>query len=114
MQIVDADFFRNRINPCNVNDRIKFSKIFAMPFMMTVAVFKADHTNRGPYTGIYSTAWSAVFIIAPILGTTIVTHFGFDVLWWAMSALALISMLGKWLLLEDLFQRRQLYSPSKL
>ncbi len=81
---------------------LSFSEIFAMPFMMTVAVAKADNTNRGRITGIYSTAWSAAFIIAPILGTTLVTHFGFDVLWWSMSALALLTMLGMWVVVGRL------------
>lgn len=73
---------------------LSFSEIFAMPFMMTVAVAKADHTNRGRYTGIYSTAWSAAFILAPIIGTTIVTHYDFETLWWVMGALSLVTMAG--------------------
>jgi MFS family permease len=81
---------------------LSFSEIFAMPFMMTVAVAKADDTNRGRITGIYSTAWSAAFIIAPILGTTIVTHYGFDVLWWTMSALAVVTMIGMWIVVGRL------------
>jgi MFS family permease len=81
---------------------LSFSEIFAMPFMMTVAVAKADHTNRGRITGIYSTAWSAAFIIAPIMGTTIVTHWGFDVLWWTMSAIAVFTMIGMWIVVGRL------------
>jgi MFS family permease len=83
---------------------LSFSEIFAMPFMMTVAVSPADATNRGRYTGIYSTAWSAAFIIAPILGTGIVTHFGFDVLWWSMGALSIITLIGFWIVVPKVYR----------
>jgi MFS family permease len=81
---------------------LSFSEIFAMPFMMTVAVSKADHTNRGRYTGIYSTALSAAFILAPLVGTTIVTHFGFTTLWYAMSLFAVFTMIGMWVIVGKL------------
>ena len=76
---------------------LSFSEIFAMPFMMTVAVSPSDPSNRGMYTGIYSTAWSAAFILSPIIGTTLITHFGFNVLWWTMGALSIITLTGLWL-----------------
>jgi len=81
---------------------LSFSEILAMPFMMTVAVSKADHTNRGRYTGIYSTAWSAAFILSPLVGTTIVTHFGFTTLWYAMSLFAVFTMTGMWVIVGKL------------
>ena len=83
---------------------LSFSEIFAMPFMMTVAVSQADPTNRGTYTGIYSTAWSAAFILAPVIGTGIVTHFGFNVLWWAMGALSIITLCGMWLVVPRVYR----------
>jgi MFS family permease len=73
---------------------LSFSEIFAMPFMMTVAISKADDTNRGVFTGMYSTAWSAAFILAPVLGTGIVTHWGFKVLWWAMGIFSVVIVIG--------------------
>jgi MFS family permease len=83
---------------------LSFSEIFAMPFMMSVAVSPADETNRGIYTGIYSTAWSAAFIIAPMLGTGIVTHFGFDVLWWSMGLLSILTLIGFWLIVPKVYK----------
>ena len=83
---------------------LSFSEIFAMPFMMTVAVSQADPTNRGTYTGIYSTAWSAAFILAPIIGTGIVTHFGFHVLWWIMGALSIVTLCGMWLVVPRVYR----------
>ena len=83
---------------------LSFSEIFAMPFMMTVAVSQADSSNRGIFTGIYSTAWSAAFVLAPILGTSIVTHFGFNVLWWAMGILSIITLCGMWLVVPKVYR----------
>lgn len=81
---------------------LSFSEIFAMPFMMTVAVSKANETNRGVITGMYSTAWSAAFILAPIIGTGIVTRWGFDELWWTMGAFSLITLTGFWLVVPKI------------
>ena len=83
---------------------LSFSEIFAMPFMMTVAVSQADSSNRGIYTGIYSTAWSAAFVLAPIIGTRIVTHFGFNVLWWVMGILSIITLCGMWLVVPKVYR----------
>ena len=83
---------------------LSFSEIFAMPFMMTVAISRADSTNRGTYTGIYSTAWSAAFVLAPMIGTGIVTHFGFNVLWWAMGILSIITLVGMWLVVPRVYK----------
>jgi predicted MFS family arabinose efflux permease len=83
---------------------LSFSEIFAMPFMMTVAISPADASNRGIYTGIYSTAWSAAFILAPIIGTAIVTHFGFPALWWSMGALSILTLIGMWLVVPKIYR----------
>jgi MFS family permease len=65
-----------------------------MPFMMTVAVSKADASNRGVYTGIYSASWAAAFILAPVIGSFIVTHWGFSTLWWCLGAFSAILTLA--------------------
>jgi MFS family permease len=84
---------------------LSFSEIFAMPFMMTVAVAKADASNRGIYTGIYASAWSAAFIVAPIVGTSIITHFGFSTLWWSMGILSLFIMAGFWKIVPLVYKK---------
>jgi MFS family permease len=76
---------------------LSFSEIFAMPFMMTVVVNKTDARNRGMYIGTYTTAWSAAFIISPITGTFIVTHYGYNVLWWTMGVLSVVTFAGLWM-----------------
>jgi MFS family permease len=92
---------------------LSFSEIFAMPFMMTVAVSRADATNRGTYTGIYSTAWSAAFILGPIIGTRIVTHFGFETLWWTMGAISILVVIGMWLIVPRVYRIIEPPLPQK-
>jgi MFS family permease len=84
---------------------LSFSEIFAMPFMMTVAISKSEPTNRGVFLGVYTTAWSAAFIIAPIMGTGIVTHFGYETLWWVMGVLSVITMVGMWLVVPRVYRK---------
>jgi MFS family permease len=85
---------------------LSFSEIFAMPFMMTVAVSSADESNRGAYTGLYSSAWSAAFILAPLIGTYIVDHFGFEILWWIMGGFSLIILLGMYFVVPVVFKKK--------
>lgn len=83
---------------------LSFSEIFAMPFMMTVAVSQSDSTNRGLYTGYYSTAWSAAFILAPIIGTGLVTHWGFETLWWIMGIFSIVTLIGMWMVVPKVYK----------
>lgn len=83
---------------------LSFSEIFAMPFMMSVAVSGANETNRGLYTGLYSVAWSAAFIIAPILGTFVITHFGYNNLWWLMGVISLITLTGFYFVVPKVYR----------
>lgn len=84
---------------------LSFSEILAMPFMATVVVSSADHTNRGAVTGLYSVAWSAAFILAPLIGTGVVTQYGFDTLWWLMAALGILTMAGMFVVVPRLLQK---------
>ncbi len=86
---------------------LSFSEILAMPFMMSVAVSKSNSTNRGLYTGTYSVAWSAAFILAPILGTFVVTHFGYANLWWSMGILSLLTLTGIYFIIPKIYDSSQ-------
>jgi MFS family permease len=73
---------------------LTFSEIFAMPFMVTYTIKRAGEHNRGGYLGLYSMAYSAAFILAPYLGTKIISYAGFSPLWWAAGALSLFTATG--------------------
>jgi MFS family permease len=97
--LIILNFFNNHIILIISMIILSFSEILAMPFMMTVAVSKATDNNRGAITGMYSTAWAAAFILAPVAGTTILTHWGFEVLWWVMGGFSLITLLGFYIII---------------
>jgi MFS family permease len=84
---------------------LSFSEIFAMPFMSSVLVSKTDESNRGMYTGLYSVAWSAAFIIAPLTGAFVISNYGFAELWWCMGILALLSVFGFYYVVPKIYKR---------
>ena len=86
---------------------LSFSEILAMPFMMTVAVKRSSEHNRGSYIGLYTTAWSAAFILSPLLGTWIISHYSFTVLWWIMSALICITAAGMLMIIPKLLPAKE-------
>ena len=77
---------------------ITLSEMFAMPFMSTYAIKKAPQESMGQYMALYSMSWSIAQILAPLIGTNIIAHFGFDALWIALSVIALIPFIGfRWM-----------------
>lgn len=77
---------------------ITLSEMFAMPFMSTYAITKAPKATMGQYMALYSMSWSIAQILAPLLGTNIIDHYGFDMLWIVLSGIALISFCGfRWM-----------------
>jgi len=77
---------------------ITLSEMFAMPFMSTYAIMKAPQVSMGQYMALYSMSWSTAQIAAPVIGTNIIEHFGFNVLWFVLSGIALISFIGfRWM-----------------
>ena len=65
--------------------------IWALPFMSTVTAMRAGLGSKGAYMGLNGIAFSFSFIITPFLGTYIVSHFGFDVLWYGSFTVLLIT-----------------------
>lgn len=77
---------------------ITLSEMFAMPFMSTYAISKAPKATMGQYMALYSMSWSIAQILAPLLGTNVIEHFGFNMLWIVLSGIALISFCGfRWM-----------------
>jgi predicted MFS family arabinose efflux permease len=73
---------------------ITFSEMLSMPFMNSFWIQRSQDHNRGQYAGLYSMAWSAAQIIAPVLGGLIIATGGFTMLWWIFAAMSLISATG--------------------
>jgi predicted MFS family arabinose efflux permease len=78
------------------------SEILAMPFMSTVIVKNSDENNRGAYMGLYSLSFAVAHIFSPFLGTFIVDHYGFEILWWATGIVSILTALGFYFLMKKI------------
>ncbi|MDR2222462.1 MAG: MFS transporter [Flavobacteriaceae bacterium] len=70
------------------------SEMLAMPFTSTVTAMRAGSKNKGSYMGVNGLTFAIGFIISPILGTKIATHFGYEILWSATALLVIIAAVG--------------------
>ncbi|MGI8950473.1 MAG: MFS transporter [Chitinophagaceae bacterium] len=73
---------------------ITFGEIFSMPFMNTFWISHSEENNRGQYAALYTIAWSIAQIAAPTLGSQIIQHFGFTILWWIIGAMCFMVYVG--------------------
>jgi predicted MFS family arabinose efflux permease len=73
-----------------------FSEIFAMPFMMNIALSHGKKERQGQYSALYSMAYGIGNIAAPSIGLGIADHFGFNAMFILISSLAVISAVGFW------------------
>ncbi len=77
---------------------ISFGEMFVMPFSSNFVFAYAEKGSAGSYMALYGIAYSVANIIAPILGTQVIAHWGYQVLWLVLGVLAAISWGGFWLL----------------
>lgn len=76
---------------------MSLSEILCMPFMATVSVKRAGKGREGAYMGLNALAFSSAHVFAPLLGTNIAAHFGYDILWISIATLGIITAFGfKW------------------
>jgi len=73
---------------------ISLSEILAMPYMVTATTKRAPLGKQGSYLGMYTLSFSSAFVLAPFLGTLVIDHFGFTILWYAIGVLATITAFG--------------------
>lgn len=77
---------------------VTFGEMLSMPFMNAFWIVRTNHNNRGQYAALYTMSWSAAQIIAPSIGSQVITFGGFKLLWWVLGAVCLISAAGYTLL----------------
>ena len=73
---------------------ISLGEILVMPFSSTWAAKHGEGLRSGEYMGLYGIAYSFSHIAAPLLGTQIIAHFGFDTLWTILIALSALAFAG--------------------
>jgi predicted MFS family arabinose efflux permease len=79
---------------------LSVSEILVMPYLATVSVQRSGLSNRGKYMSLYTLSYSIGFVLAPLLGTTVVEHYGFYVLWWLVGVFSIITAIGFYLTLN--------------
>ena len=84
-----------------------FAEILAMPFMASLTVERSSETNRGAYMGLYTLTWAVAHILAPYLGTSILSRYNFEVLWWVTGIASLITGLGLYVVVQAMERQRQ-------
>ncbi|MGG5577082.1 MFS transporter [Myroides sp. C15-4] len=73
---------------------LSISEMLIFPYTSTVTAMRADDNSKGSYMGVNGLTFAIGFIISPILGTKLVTYFGYDILWIVMGSLFLIAAFG--------------------
>jgi predicted MFS family arabinose efflux permease len=83
---------------------ITFGEIFHMPFANAFTMARAQKSNLGKYLSYYGMSYSLAFILAPILGLHIAEHYGYDALWYSMTAIGVVSAVGFYLLYQKVLK----------
>lgn len=73
---------------------ITFGEMLSMPFMNSFWINRTNNSNRGEYAALYSMSWSAAQIVAPAVGSQIIAFGGFNMLWWVLGSVCLVSATG--------------------
>ncbi|GAB3926128.1 MFS transporter [Mucilaginibacter myungsuensis] len=73
---------------------VTIGEMMAMPFMNAFWIVRTSEHNRGQYAALYSMAWSVAQIVAPTLGSQIILFGNFDLLWWVLAGMCVVSAVG--------------------
>jgi predicted MFS family arabinose efflux permease len=73
---------------------ITFGEMMLFPFVNTFWISRSKEQNRGQYAALYTIAFSLAHVLAPTIGSQVVKHFGFSVLWYLVFVICLIASLG--------------------
>jgi predicted MFS family arabinose efflux permease len=90
---------------------LSLSEILAMPFMATITVERSTENNRGAYMGLYTISFAAAHVVAPYMGTTIASKYGFDTLWWSVGGLAVATAAGFYFIVQHMERERLRKQP---
>lgn len=75
---------------------ITFGEMLNFPFANTYAVKMSPNSRQGEYMALFTMAFSVAHIFAPQLGLQVAAYLGFDVLWYILGLLSLVSVAGYW------------------
>jgi predicted MFS family arabinose efflux permease len=78
-----------------------FGEMLWVPTLQAIAVDRAPAEQRGAYMGAFNATSGAAFALAPLLGLTVLSHFGDEAMWATMAALAVIGSVVFAIVLRD-------------
>lgn len=73
---------------------ITFGEIFSMPFMNAFWIGRSAAHNRGQYAGLYTIAWATAQTCGPLFGSLIAEESGFELLWWSVAIVCILTSFG--------------------
>ncbi|MBM4794157.1 MFS transporter [Streptomyces sioyaensis] len=77
-------------------------EIINSPTQMSLVIRLSPVHGRGRYQGMYALSWSIASLTAPLLGGTVIDHYGADALWAGCAAVGTVAAVGYGLLLRRL------------
>lgn len=80
---------------------ITFGEMLSMPFMNTFWISRSSHYNRGQYAGLYTIAWATAQTVGPAGAAQIAQLAGYNVMWWTITIICLISAIGFAMIKEE-------------
>lgn len=72
---------------------LTFGEIFAFPFTNAIALSRAPKGQEGNYMGLYTMSFSLAHIASSKTGLDIIARFGYQINWFIMGSLGLLSLL---------------------
>lgn len=75
---------------------VTLGEILSMPFMNSYWISRTQPSNRGEYAALYTMAWSAAQTLGPMGGAQLAEYSGFDILWWSVGGLCIITSFFFW------------------
>lgn len=73
---------------------ITLGEMLSMPFMNSFWISRTNLNNRGEYAALYTMSWSAAQVLAPFFGGELITYGGFNLLWWLLGGISLLTSAG--------------------
>jgi len=93
---------------------ITFGEMMSMPFMNAFWISRSTVNNRGDYAALYSMTWSTAQVLAPLIGGEVIAYGGFNLLWWLLGGLSLISSTGYFVLYRNIYSNRPVQTSQQI
>jgi len=86
---------------------ITLGEMLSMPFMNSYWIARTNENNRGEYAALYTIAWSAAQILAPVYGAVLIQQGGYSSLWWFLCGVCVLCSLGYYAIYKQKMKHRQ-------